>query len=164
MSSLDLGPEYQLVSTSTLPREERFQSLCKSEWRREQDQIRSGKKVFIFRTFPEKSHKSRKSQNSGHPFYCVHSWGLWSGFINPPNIWTALFGKETYMEKPLRLKCSEMLRIWKNNPLQWFLSISQDYWFYFEKVPHNSNSERVRRIERLFLLADLILRPAWAKK
>jgi hypothetical protein len=48
-----------------------------------------------------------------------------------------------------------------NNPLKWVLSISRDYWFYFEKVPQNSNSERARRIERLFPRANLVLRPAW---
>ena len=36
---------------------------------------------------------------------------LWSGFINPPYIWTALFEKETYKKKPPRLKSSKMWRI-----------------------------------------------------
>jgi len=80
--------------------------------------------------------------------------------MNPPNIWTALFGKEPHKEKPPRLKCSKMPRIWRTNLLEWVLSISWDYWFYIEKVPHNSNYERVQRIERLFLRAKLILRLA----
>jgi len=83
--------------------------------------------------------------------YCVHSLGLWSEFINPPNIWTALFEKETYDEKPPRLKSRKMPKIWKKNPLKWVLSISRDYLFYFEKVPQNLNSERVCCIERLYL-------------
>jgi len=49
---------------------------------------------------------------------------------------------------------SKILRIRRTNPLK------SDYWFYFEKVSQNSNSERVRRIKRLFLQANLILRPA----
>jgi len=71
--------------------------------------------------------KSRKSQISlhWHPFYFVqvHFLGLWSGCIHPPNIWTALFEKETYKQKPPRLKCSKMPRIWRDNPLKWVLVI-----------------------------------------
>ena len=94
-------------------------------------------------SFPElflKNLKFRKSQISGHTFDCVHSLGLWSGFKNPPNIWTALFEKETYKEKPPRLKCKKIPRIWRNNPPKWVLSISRDYWGYFEKVPDNLNA------------------------
>ena len=58
-------------------------------------------------------------------------------------------------------RCSKILRIRRKFFMKWVLSISRDYWFYFEKVSQNSNSERVRRIKRLFLRADLILRPAW---
>jgi len=80
------------------------------------------------------------------------------------NIWTALFETEPLKEKPPRLTCSKIPRSWRNNPLKWVLSISRDYWFHFEKVPQNSNSEGVRRIERLFSWANLVLRPAWHYK
>jgi len=53
-----------------------------------------GEKVFILWTFPE------KSQISGHLFYCVHSLGLWTGFIKAPNIWTALLKKKRTRKIP----------------------------------------------------------------
>ena len=129
---------------------------CNAGWR---IKFARGKKS-SFSVLSLRNLKSRKYQISGHLFYCVHSLGLWTGFINPPNIWTALLKKERYKQKPSRLKCSKMPRIWMDNPLKWFLSISRDYCFYFEKVLKNSNSERVRRFERLFIRANLILRQA----
>ena len=56
-----------------------------------------GKKS-IFSELVQRHLKFRKSQISGNPYYCVHYLELWSGFINPRNIWTALFEKEKYTE------------------------------------------------------------------
>jgi len=127
----------------------RIQATLAYAGSRIQFQVARGKKSSFSELFL-RNLKSRNSLISGHPFYCVHSSGLWSGFMNPPNIWTALFEKETYKEKPLRLKCSKMPRICRNNPLKWDLSISRDYWFYFDNVPQSSNSDRAWRIDTTF--------------
>ena len=88
--------------------------------------------VFILRTFPEESQISEisnlgnlKSRDIRFTVFILCGCGV--DFINPSNIWTALFEKETYKAKPPRLKCSTMPRIWRNNPLEWVLSISRDY-------------------------------------
>ena len=44
---------------------------------------------------------------------CTNQAAIVSQSIFLTNIWTALFEKETWKEKPLRLRCSKMLRIWK---------------------------------------------------
>ena len=107
------------------------------------------KKVSFFELFL-RNFRSRKSQISGNPFYCVHSkrsLGLWSGFINPLNIWMVLFEKRTRKSPRGWIK---MPRIWRKNPLKSVLSISRDYWFHFEQVPEDSNSERVWRNRKTF--------------
>ena len=104
--------------------------------RRSQDQICSGKKsrfsnlnFFSDFMFP-------------NPFYCVHSSGLWSGFINPPlqslvnqcflQTFERLFSKKKTERRSLWLNCNEMPKIWRENPLKWVVSISRDYWVYFD--------------------------------
>ena len=65
---------------------------------------------FLLSIFFLRNLKSRKSPISGNPFYCDHSLGMWSGFINPPNIWKVLPQKENYKEKPRGwsvVKCRE---------------------------------------------------------
>jgi len=116
--------------------------------------------IFSFSILFLRNLKSRKSPISGNPLYCVDSLGLWSGFINPPNIWKVLSQKETNKEKTPRLKCIKMPRIWRTNPLKWVVSISWVYWVYFEKFLRIRILGRVWRIERLFLRGNLILRPA----
>ena len=66
---------------------------------RSQDQIVWGKKSSFSELFL-RNLKSRKSQISWHSFYCVHSLILWSGFINPPNIWTVLFERNVQGKDP----------------------------------------------------------------
>jgi hypothetical protein len=89
---------------------------CERLWGRSQDQICSQKKSPILRTF---------SRNSEFwiLFYCTHAWGCgWihkspTAIFSQPtiltNIWTAHFGKETWKEKPPRLRCSKMPKNWK---------------------------------------------------
>jgi len=127
-----------------------------------QDQIRSRTKFLILRTFPRNS-------SSQIPFYCVYSGAvgrLWSGFINPAifsqptfltNIRTALFEKEIWNEKPPRLRCSKMPRIWKEKSALMscvhFTRIIGLIWHYLKKILRIRILRRVRRMERLFLRA-----------
>jgi len=65
------------------------------------------------------------------------------------NIWTALFKKDTWKEKPSRPSCSKMPRIWKEKSAKMFC-------FHFTrlldllinlKVPRTPNSEKFSRLE-----------------
>ena len=68
--------------------------------------------------------------------------GLWSGFINPPlqslvnqyfsQTFERLFSrKKTLQEKPPRLRCINAEKL-RNKSLKWVVSISRDYWIYFD--------------------------------
>jgi len=63
-----------------------------------------GEKCLHSPNFPRKNLKSWKTQSLGNLFCYAHFLVLWSGCSNPPNIWTALFQKETQEERPPKLK------------------------------------------------------------
>jgi len=96
--------------------------------------------------------------------------GLWSGFINPSQQFLgnqyfpqtlALFEKETSMEKPLRFTCSKIPRIRKKNPLKWVVSISRDYWIYFDIIWKSSkDSEFWEKVPRIGTFSSSKFSPA----
>jgi len=75
--------------------------------------------------------------------------------------WTALFEKEIWKEQPPRLKCSKIPKIWKEESAQmsWvhFTRLLGLIWNYLKKILRVGILRRVRKIERLFLRANLIL-------
>jgi len=91
---------------------------------------------------------------------------IFSQPITLTNICTALFEKETWKEKPLRLRCTKMPRIWKGKSAEMtcvhFTGILDLLWHYWTKFEAWGSPRKGSENRRLFPAANLILRPAWA--
>jgi len=125
-----------------------------------------GKSVLILGTFPEFLFPNSILLCSFlGAVKCIYKspTAIFSQPMFPIKIWTALFEKETWEEKPLSVKWGKLPRIWRNNPLKWVVSISRDYWVYSDITWKGSKNwefwGKFRRIET-FPGANLILRPA----